>query len=250
MTTLSARLRRERERQGITLDSIAATTKISASLFAGLERGDVSRWPSGIFRRSFIRAYATAIGLDPEAVCREFTEQVPEADTDRRRIVTQPDRHPSRREAGPVAVDHRPVSPLRLTLHEAGGSRSLWNRLLLSWRRWTAAACDFGAVATLAVAGYMVAGQFWISLALSAVFYYGASALLLGSTPGVSWLISRHRETLAAPAHITLRPHVVDTRIDETVEADDEAVLVQPVTAPKLHRVARIDRSGSGRARA
>jgi len=50
------RLRRERERRQIALASIAANTKISAGLFEGLERGDVSRWPGGIYRRSFIRA--------------------------------------------------------------------------------------------------------------------------------------------------------------------------------------------------
>src|SRR5436853_7752541 len=75
---LWVRLRRERERRQIALSSISANTKISASLFAALERGDVSRWPAGIFRRSFIRAYAGAIGLDPDTVAREFLEQFPD----------------------------------------------------------------------------------------------------------------------------------------------------------------------------
>src|ERR1700716_699234 len=76
--SLCERLRRERERRQIALSSISANTKISASLFEALERGDVSRWPSGIFRRSFIRAYAGAIGLDPDTVAREFLEQFPD----------------------------------------------------------------------------------------------------------------------------------------------------------------------------
>ena len=50
-----ARLRRERERQGITLNAIAKSTKVSRSLYEALERDDVSRWPGGIFRRSFLR---------------------------------------------------------------------------------------------------------------------------------------------------------------------------------------------------
>ncbi len=61
--SLCVRLRRERERRQIALSSISANTKISVSLFQALERGDVSRWPSGIYRRSFVRAYAQAIGL-------------------------------------------------------------------------------------------------------------------------------------------------------------------------------------------
>ena len=61
-----ARLRMERERRRITLASIAANTKIGLHLLEGLERGQVARWPSGIFRRSFIRVYAEAVGLDPD----------------------------------------------------------------------------------------------------------------------------------------------------------------------------------------
>ena len=72
------RLRLERERRRITLASIAANTKISLHLLEGLERGQLSRWPSGIFRRSFIRAYAEAIGLDPDDLTREFLERFPD----------------------------------------------------------------------------------------------------------------------------------------------------------------------------
>src|SRR5215472_11910175 len=76
--TFGARLRRERERRQIALSSISENTKISASLFEGLERNDVSRWPSGIFRRAFIRSYAQAIGLDPDAIAKEFLERFPD----------------------------------------------------------------------------------------------------------------------------------------------------------------------------
>jgi transcriptional regulator with XRE-family HTH domain len=67
-----ARLRQHREERQISLTTIADRTKISVSLLEGLERDDVSRWPSGLFRRAFARAYASAIGLDPEEVVREF----------------------------------------------------------------------------------------------------------------------------------------------------------------------------------
>ena len=76
--TFGARLRFERERRQIALRSIAEGTKIGLSLLEGLERDDVSRWPSGIFRKSFVRAYAQAIGIDPEPVVREFVEQYPD----------------------------------------------------------------------------------------------------------------------------------------------------------------------------
>jgi len=72
------RLRSERERRHIALSSISANTKISVSLFEGLERDDVSRWPSGIFRRAFIRSYADAIGLDAHRITKEFLERFPD----------------------------------------------------------------------------------------------------------------------------------------------------------------------------
>lgn len=73
-----AQLRQRREEQGIDLIAIAAQTKIKMSLLDALERDDVSHWPSGIFRRAYIRTYAQAIGLDPDAVLREFLEAYPE----------------------------------------------------------------------------------------------------------------------------------------------------------------------------
>src|SRR6476469_5384445 len=76
--TFGARLRQRREEQGIALSTIAEQTKIKLSLLEALERDDVSRWPSGIFRRAFIRAYAHAIGLQPDVVVREFVEIFPD----------------------------------------------------------------------------------------------------------------------------------------------------------------------------
>jgi transcriptional regulator with XRE-family HTH domain len=76
--SLGARLRYERERRQIALRSIAEGTKISISLLEGLERDDVSHWPSGIFRRSFIRSYAEAVGLEAEPVVRDFLARYPD----------------------------------------------------------------------------------------------------------------------------------------------------------------------------
>ena len=78
MDSFGSRLRYERERRQIALKSIAESTKISISLLEGLERDDLSRWPSGIFRKSFIRSYAEAVGLKPDVVAREFVERYPD----------------------------------------------------------------------------------------------------------------------------------------------------------------------------
>jgi transcriptional regulator with XRE-family HTH domain len=73
-----ARLRQQRERQHVELSAIASETKITLSLLEGLERDDVSHWPGGIFRKAFVRAYAQAIGMNPDDVVREFLERYPD----------------------------------------------------------------------------------------------------------------------------------------------------------------------------
>jgi transcriptional regulator with XRE-family HTH domain len=76
--SFGARLRRQREERQIPLNAIAEQTKIGVTLLQGLEADDVSRWPTGIFRRAFVRAYAGAVGLDPETVVREFLDRHPD----------------------------------------------------------------------------------------------------------------------------------------------------------------------------
>jgi Helix-turn-helix domain len=70
--TFGTWLARERERRGVTLKAISDQTKVSLPLLEGLEADDLSRWPAGIFRRAFVRSYASAVGLDPEDVIGRF----------------------------------------------------------------------------------------------------------------------------------------------------------------------------------
>jgi transcriptional regulator with XRE-family HTH domain len=76
--SFGTRLRLRREEQGIALSAIAEDLKIKLSLLEAVERDDVTHWPSGIYRRAFIRAYAHAIGLNPDVVVREFVELHPD----------------------------------------------------------------------------------------------------------------------------------------------------------------------------
>jgi hypothetical protein len=77
-TSFGARLRAQRERQQVELATIAERTKIKVSLLEALERDDVSRWPGGVFRRAYVRAYAQAIGLDADTTVREFVALYPD----------------------------------------------------------------------------------------------------------------------------------------------------------------------------
>lgn len=76
--SFGARMRERREQQQISLTAISEQTKIKLSLLDALERDDVSQWPTGIFRRAFIRAYARAVDLDADVVVREFLERYPD----------------------------------------------------------------------------------------------------------------------------------------------------------------------------
>lgn len=50
--------------QGIGLDVIAASTKISVRLLEAIEAGDFKRLPGGIYNTSYIKQYAQAIQFD------------------------------------------------------------------------------------------------------------------------------------------------------------------------------------------
>jgi transcriptional regulator with XRE-family HTH domain len=69
---LGERLKRQRERAGVTLATISQDTKVAVSLFTGLEAGDCSRWPTGLFARAYVRGYAEAIGLNADETVEEF----------------------------------------------------------------------------------------------------------------------------------------------------------------------------------
>jgi cytoskeletal protein RodZ len=75
MDDFGGKLRQARERRGISLRQIAASTKIAAAALEALERNDISKLPGGIFSRAFVRSYAIEVGLDPDDTVREFLER-------------------------------------------------------------------------------------------------------------------------------------------------------------------------------
>lgn len=70
-------IRDARLRKGVSLREIADVTRISVSVLESLERNDVSKLPGGIFSRSFVRAYAREVDLDPDGTVDRFIEQFP-----------------------------------------------------------------------------------------------------------------------------------------------------------------------------
>ena len=174
---LGRRLRCERERRLITLESIAVNTKISIGLLRDLERDDVSRWPSGIFRRSFVRTYAEAIGLDGDDIVREFLERYPDAQQHRSRrgarCQWRTPKNPPKDRPPADACGHTPKPFSGGQLLKDVGARIK----AVGW--------DCLATLVLAAVAFLILGAFWIPFALVTVSYYAGGILILGNSPGV-----------------------------------------------------------------
>jgi transcriptional regulator with XRE-family HTH domain len=181
---LGAWLRRERERAGVTLETIAARTKVARTLLEGLERNDVSRWPNGIFRRSFVRGYANQIGLDPDYAVALFIRAFDGAQGPSPALARATARAAAV-SAGAISSG-RGESALRLTL---APEVSRWQEALA---RLGAATTDLMAPITLALPSGLLGGLslFWIVLAVVAVLYLTVGTLVLGTTPGL-WMMQR-----------------------------------------------------------
>lgn len=72
MGSFGENLRRERELRGVSLREIADNTKISVRFLEALEEDRVDVLPGGLFPRSFVRQYASFVGLDPERAVADF----------------------------------------------------------------------------------------------------------------------------------------------------------------------------------
>jgi hypothetical protein len=83
------RLRRHRQRNRISLEEIAADTRVKKEMFEALEANDLSAWPRGLYARAWVRTYACAVGLDPIDTVDEFCRLFPNGD--RRGHVTMHD---------------------------------------------------------------------------------------------------------------------------------------------------------------
>lgn len=82
MDQLGEDLKRAREAAGLSLRDMESRTKISVVALEALERNDFSRLPGGIFGRSFVRAYATEVGEDPDTTVSRFVEVLAESERD------------------------------------------------------------------------------------------------------------------------------------------------------------------------
>ncbi len=168
MTTRHAfgpRLQRTREQLGLSRSAIAEATKINPWLLTELERGDLTHWPRGLVRRSFLRQYAAALRIPADPLLEEIARLYPE-----------PGQEPP------------PDDGVRLRI--TAGPESRWP---LRARRALAAALDSGAV-LLAGVGLAALSDvnLWTMTAGVALSYFAASTLVLGQSLA-SWALPATR---------------------------------------------------------
>jgi transcriptional regulator with XRE-family HTH domain len=196
-------LRRVRVQRGISLDQIAAATKVSQDLWSGLERNDFSRWPTGIYARSYVRAYAMQLGVDAETTVDDFCRFFPQGDRRVARVVREQaalvghqstwkdeltGQVPRNRRANPDPEDPPPV---------LGFTRT--GRII-------AAIVDTSAVIGIAagVSSALPVGKAG-SIAAAALAYHAVSLVALGCTPAV-WLLDTYLANRHPSTHRATQP--------------------------------------------
>lgn len=67
-------LKKAREAKGVALEVIANATKITTRYLQAVEQERFEQLPGGVFRRSIVRSYARAAGLDEEVWVKRYLE--------------------------------------------------------------------------------------------------------------------------------------------------------------------------------
>jgi cytoskeleton protein RodZ len=105
-----AMLRAAREAAGLSIDALSQQLKLAPRQVRALEDGDYASLPGRTFVRGFVRNYARAVNLDPDAVLAAIPGAV-EAPT---------------LERSTIGAAHGPMGELPSSGHSRSGSRARW----------------------------------------------------------------------------------------------------------------------------
>jgi cytoskeleton protein RodZ len=78
-STLGMHLRRARERSGVSLDDVAARSRVAVHHLRALEEDRHDGLPAPVYVRGFVRAYSAEIGLPVDEALARYEAQVPAA---------------------------------------------------------------------------------------------------------------------------------------------------------------------------
>lgn len=74
LASFSRWLARERELRGLSRDEVLRVTRLAPAVVEALEAGDPARLPPRAYVVGYLRAYAGAVGLDPDDVVLRWEE--------------------------------------------------------------------------------------------------------------------------------------------------------------------------------
>lgn len=77
ISTISEKLRQARIRSGLSIDDLSAATRINASALREIDEGRMPNLPR-TYVRAFLRAYATHVGVDSDAILQMLEETLAE----------------------------------------------------------------------------------------------------------------------------------------------------------------------------
>ena len=72
-------LRRERERNKVSIETISEETKVSSRYLLALEAGEYGQLPGGVFRKGIVRSYLRSLELDEEPWIKRFEASLRES---------------------------------------------------------------------------------------------------------------------------------------------------------------------------
>ena len=71
-------LKRARLQRGLSLSKVATLTCLSPRIVRQLDEGLFAELPGGVYARSYVRAFAAAVGLDPDEAVHALAAELPE----------------------------------------------------------------------------------------------------------------------------------------------------------------------------
>ncbi len=71
-----------RKRNGVSLEAIAESTKISSRFLRAIESEEFEKLPGGVFNTSYIRQYAAAIGYSEQQILSVYCARMEPAETE------------------------------------------------------------------------------------------------------------------------------------------------------------------------
>lgn len=119
-------LRQERERQNLSVDDIEQGTSIRAVYIEAIENGEYDELPGAVYTKGFIKNYAKFLGMDADAIVKEFNTDMAELAAEKEAAEAQAAAEAAAQNSE-KPVDFKPTKPERKPLGHSiqdGGSRS------------------------------------------------------------------------------------------------------------------------------